>query len=357
MPSYYTYNSSNLNDRNKYVSTVNHNNVTKRYFSSIDAAVYFGSTAVEEIVAIDFTLQEPKIPIYGYNSFYPNKLISGRRTITGTFAINFTKTNYLIDILNSIEDSVMYSELEASYTSRCPDNVSLFNKEFDITIGYGYSKWKGETDKEYGTMQSLLGVRIVEYRQALDTEGNPILDMYSFIAKDLKIGDVTVTEEDRIPPAEAVEVEKSSEEIPEEAEQIEITPEFGNTYIDDERNNVNAICANNPDVLGILLSPSIYKDGSLYSSIINIEYINKKAECVIKSIKVNFEDNDLDIRGISHEMTPDKKFTYNGASRQQIRKFFEDGDAKVLKATIDIKMTVNGVDKELTSYQTEFFKK
>ena len=101
MPHYYTYD-SNLRDRNKFTSTVETTFGTKRYFSQLDTEVYFGAVQIDEMVAIDFTIAEPKLPIYGYNSFYPNRIVSGRRTVQGTFAINFTHTTYLLNILITI---------------------------------------------------------------------------------------------------------------------------------------------------------------------------------------------------------------------------------------------------------------
>lgn len=205
MSSYYTY-EGNLRDRNKFTSTVNTDFGVKRYFSSLDTEVYFGAKQVDEIVAIDFAISEPKLPIYGFNSFYANRIVSGRRTIQGTFAINFTGVFYLLNILNEIDDSV----LKATYTptgsdtaldyeslvGRCEGddstglgigNSAIFRKIFDITLSYGYGK--SENKSFNGCYQTLVGVQIVDYRQALDTEGNPILDMYSFIAKDLRYSD------------------------------------------------------------------------------------------------------------------------------------------------------------------------
>ena len=75
MAHYFTYD-SNLRDRNKYTSTVETTFGTKRYFSSLDTEVYFGQTQIDEMVAIDFTIAEPKLPIYGDNSFYPNRIVS-----------------------------------------------------------------------------------------------------------------------------------------------------------------------------------------------------------------------------------------------------------------------------------------
>lgn len=203
MSSYYTY-EGNLKDRNKFTSTVNTTFGTKRYFSQLDTEVYFGAEQIDEMVAIDFTISEPKLPIYGFNSFYANRIVSGRRTIQGTFAINFTSTTYLLNIFNKIDDSILKakynptgSDLLLDYESllyRCEGedttglgigNNAIFSKIFDITLSYGYGKTEGK--QTYNCCwQTLVGVQIVDYRQALDTEGNPILDMYSFIAKDIR---------------------------------------------------------------------------------------------------------------------------------------------------------------------------
>ena len=203
MSSYYTY-EGNLRDRNKFTSTVNTTFGTKRYFSQLDTEVDFGAEQIDEMVAIDFTISEPKLPIYGFNSFYANRIVSGRRTIQGTFAINFTSTTYLLNIFNRIDDSILKarynptgSDLLLDYESllyRCEGedttglgigNNAVFSKIFDITLSYGYGKTEGK--QTYNCCwQTLVGVQIVDYRQALDTEGNPILDMYSFIAKDIR---------------------------------------------------------------------------------------------------------------------------------------------------------------------------
>ena len=223
MSSYYTY-EGNLRDRNKFTSTVNTTFGTKRYFSQLDTEVYFGAEQIDEIVAIDFTISEPKLPIYGFNSFYANRIVSGRRTIQGTFAINFTSTTYLLNIFNKIDDSILKakynptgSDLLLDYESllyRCEGedttglgigNNAIFSKIFDITLSYGYGKTEGK--QTYNCCwQTLVGVQIVDYRQALDTEGNPILDMYSFIAKDIRYIDAESESSNTGTPETDVEV-------------------------------------------------------------------------------------------------------------------------------------------------------
>ena len=339
MPSYYTYDSSNLRERNKYTSTVESKAYgIKRYFSSIDAAVYFGADAVEEIVAIDFTVQEPKLPISGYNSFYPNRLIAGRRTITGTFAINFTRTDYLLEILKSIDDSILANDYD-SIINRCNGNNPLFEKEFDITIGYGYSKIDAPS---YGaSMQSLLGVRIVEYRQALDTEGNPILDMYSFIAKDIEIGNKNVNQLQ-------IEDDNSLMLLSDEGDEAEETTNFedldyivANYYVEEERNTLSARCVNNAETWGILLTPTLFNQGSMYYARIDVEHSNKPSKIIIDNLKATLVNQSLGINQ-SCSMTFNKQYTFNGSNRDQIKKLFSDEENVSIKATIEFDVIIGG---------------
>lgn len=271
MPHYYTYD-SNLRDRNKFTSTVETTFGTRRYFSSLDTEVYFGAQQVDEIVAIDFAMSEPKLPIYGYNSFYPNRIVNGRRTLQGTFAINFTHTMYLLNILNSIDDSIFANDYEA-LVYHCPEedttglgigNSAIFNKRFDITISYGYAKTEGM--QTYNSCyQTLVGVQIVDYRQALDTEGNPILDMYSFIAKDIRYQEASSEPGDGVTPApgEGDDINKCPVCQKEPCICNNSLPDYivRNGKIQGELNEYNTQTSN-PEVAGFLIEPMFYKDSN-----------------------------------------------------------------------------------------------
>ncbi len=310
MPHYYTYD-SNLRDRNKFTSTVETTFGTKRYFSSLDTEVYFGAQQVDEIVAIDFTMAEPKLPIYGYNSFYPNRLVNGRRSLQGTFAINFTHTMYLLNILNSIDDSVVANDYEA-LVYRCPEedttglgigNSAVFNKRFDITISYGYAKTEGM--QTYNSCyQTLVGVQIVDYRQALDTEGNPILDMYSFIAKDIRYYESINKEEDGVSTPEVPEDDKVKDpDTP--IEDTAKKPEWvvANYHIQGDMNEL-ASKITNTDVAGFIVQPMFYKSNDNYyiSLCINTENNNTKTfknvsiGLTSKSLGVNLSCNFKDMK-------------------------------------------------------------
>lgn len=198
---YYTY-GGNLLDREKFTSTVNttytdiYGSNIRRYFSSIDAEVYFGDIRMDEMVAFDFIIEEKKLPIFGYNNFTPKRLLTGQKTIQGSFAINFTRTHNMAAVLAAVQDSLYVNEYEETQFYCSDDNQALFGKGFDITLSYGDHQGEGSYNS---CIQTLIGCYITSYRQAFDTSGEPILDMYTFIAKDLltlaPTEEVTSTEE------------------------------------------------------------------------------------------------------------------------------------------------------------------
>ena len=306
MTQYFTYD-SNLKDRNKYTSTVETTFGTRRYFSSLDTEVYFGQTQIDEMVAIDFTIAEPKLPIYGFNSFYPNRIVAGRRTVQGTFAINFTHTMYLLNILNSIDDSILSNDYEAMIY-RCPEedstglgigNSALFNKRFDITISYGYGKTEGK--QTYNSCyQTIVGVQIVDYRQALDTEGNPILDMYSFIAKDIRYQESVATDPDNGsinpdggPGGTVCEVcgKDPCECVP----GTDAAPSYivANNFIKGDMNELVSQTTNT-DVSGFIVSPLFYMSNDKYYISLSIETVNNNTE-VFKNISATVSARSLGI--------------------------------------------------------------
>ncbi len=302
---YYTY-ESNLSDRNKFTSSVETSFGNRRYFSSLDTEVYFGDRQIDEMVAIDFTIAEPKLPIYGYNSFYPNRIVSGRRTVQGTFAINFTNTMYLINILNNIDDSIIANDYE-SFVYRCPEedstglgigNSPIFTKRFDITLSYGYGK--SETPSYKGCYQTLVGVQIVDYRQALDTEGNPILDMYSFIAKDIRYP-YTLNTETNVETATATK-DQGSQTKPLEQPETQSNPTTkpsGPIIVDgyDTEKYQSALkqSHSNSEIDCFILTPNIQQgtDGEYYFNI-HTEVINNNTK-EFRDVNISIKDPELDI--------------------------------------------------------------
>ncbi len=344
MSSYYTY-EGNLRDRNKFTSTVNTSFGMKRYFSSLDTEVYFGAQQVDEIVAFDFTIAEPKLPIYGFNSFYANRIVSGRRTIQGTFAINFTGVFYLLNILNAIDDSVLKATYTApgsdtaidyeSLVGRCEGddstglgigNSAVFRKIFDITLSYGYGKSDNKTYN--GCYQTLVGVQIVDYRQALDTEGNPILDMYSFIAKDLRYSDALADESAPAPEdGTTTDPNAGGGTDPEEEPVPETDHIVANKQLENEMQELNNTCQNS-NVSGFIINPTFnYTPSGQHSTSSNpyirltIESLNNTTEnftnvSIFLSDQLNGINTTIELKDVKNGSAQGTIYEFEGSMRE-----------------------------------------
>ncbi|MGL4877978.1 hypothetical protein [Paraclostridium dentum] len=183
---YFTYGVS-ANDRDLVTSTTVYSGQHKRYFSSLDAEVFIGEERLLDIVRIDFSYEEKQMPYYGFNSFWPSRFFTGQKLIQGTFVINFTEPGYIAKLLQKIDVSELSDEYELMGKACNIENAPLFAKPFDILVGYGGYNIEKEASFR-NTYQKLQGVRINGYQQILDTSGEPVLEVYSFLAKNLKFG-------------------------------------------------------------------------------------------------------------------------------------------------------------------------
>ena len=188
---YYTY-GTNLSDREFFTSTVKTPYGTKRYFSNVDSEIYFGNILMEDIYKFDFSVEEKKLPIFGYNCFYADIIVPGQRIVNGTFVVNYTNSEHINNVLSKIDDSIMNKTVLESETYNPGDkerDMPLWSKNFDIMLGYGY--YKSDLPTYNANCQTICGVQISGMQTVLDTTGQPIMEVYSFIAKDFVEGDAT----------------------------------------------------------------------------------------------------------------------------------------------------------------------
>lgn len=174
-------------DRDLVTSTTMYSGQLKRYFSSLDAEVFIGGERILDIVRLDFSYEEKKMPFYGFNSFWPSRIFVGQKIIQGTFAINFTEPGYIAKLLQKIEGSAAQDSASLIGQTCSLENAPLFGKAFDILVGYGGFNVENEASFR-NTHQILEGVMVNGYSQILDTSGEPVMEVYSFIAKNLKFG-------------------------------------------------------------------------------------------------------------------------------------------------------------------------
>lgn len=170
----------------------------KRYYSQIDANVWFGDKLVSDIQNIAYNLVQHDMPIFGYNSYIYDEIAIGNRIVQGAFTINFTSPRYIEDIIEKYksasivnEDTVKteeYSEIikplrTSTNVHKNPDHDSIWKNGFEIDITYG------EDDNIMGDPIHviLLDCHIMNVQTVLDSSGRPILEQYQFIARDRKL--------------------------------------------------------------------------------------------------------------------------------------------------------------------------
>lgn len=160
-----------LGEYRSYVNKV----VNKRYYSSTDAKLFFGDEELEEIVSINWQMQEPKMPLYGYNSFTFDEVAVGSRIIQGTFIINYLIPNYLAKLVRTNAKS---SSVAAE--DKKPNDQSNTDKK-STTTEDKKSNDKSDTDKKAVTEedkksndQSDVGKKTTTAATAHDKPGDSI---------------------------------------------------------------------------------------------------------------------------------------------------------------------------------------
>ena len=181
------------------------NATLKRYYSPIDAEVYFGDYYVEDVLDINFSINQQSNPIFGYNSYTADEMVVGSRLISGTFTINFTSPCYLFKLLEKAKGASTLPANTASYvlSSKERNNLvpegkkhtslngevsgtkfkELWPQTFDIDLVYGQKSSEGEA-----VHIVLQEVRILSCAQGASAHANvPATETYQFIAKDYKV--------------------------------------------------------------------------------------------------------------------------------------------------------------------------
>ena len=184
--------------------------ILKRYYSSMDAEIYFGNEYVEDIYDINWTIVQNTEPLFGYNSYTYDEIAKGNRLIRGTFMINFTSPNYLFSILkeaNKANTSTITNMTNYNVPALSADikptfragtmgsterghHAPMWPETFDIDIIFGEKSGAGDP-----VHVIILGVAIHSCSIALSAgpnsltpqpDGSSIYEIYQFIAQDIR---------------------------------------------------------------------------------------------------------------------------------------------------------------------------
>lgn len=179
--------------------------IVKRYYSILDAELYFGNEYVEDVHDCNWRISQNVQPLFGYNSYTYDELARGNRLISGNFTIVFTSPNYLFSILSAankanvtlienmasydvpkLSDTIEPIQRTAAYGQReSGHHAAMWPQDFDIDIIFGEKTGAGDP-----VHIIILGCAITGCQQVLSASGSgappAIMEQYSFIAQDIR---------------------------------------------------------------------------------------------------------------------------------------------------------------------------
>ena len=342
-----------LRNKNLFTSTVDNNEGHKRYFSSIDAEIYFGDIFIDDINRIEYSVIEKTLPIYGYNSKKFDFLLYGTRYIQGEFIINFTKSGWLLDIMKGLS-SVVGKEKDninkcCNRTNSCGKIKSdLFDGVFDIIVSFGDHK---SSIRSFGSSAHMIkGVRINGYNQMLDTSGEPIAERYSFIAQDIEFDIDTSGGLDNT-------FDKGNNNTPLSNVKSEQKPRMTITYNKNTREVAKSKTRANEEQTLALAIEAEYKKGNLKTIIKPLNDNIDEQDIKINKVTITSNDRRPSLKNLPILKSTDFKYTENGIEvdmpldnmpiyDNKISKVFE---SKESNTAIDISVSV-----DLTYKNTQF---
>lgn len=205
-----------------------------RYFSGSQASLYIGDVWVDEIINYSFTMQHDRAPVYGYGSQHWDFMPRGTIIIMGEFTINFKEPNYLWIILERYKKfktsglkrdkneeeklKAIKDDLTVNSQTFAQDTRRNLNAFFSADIGNLKSVKEAiklnfnqegldsnqKKQKEYmnhASFNMVLGygppgpgsigerindIQIMQKTKTLESDGRPITETYSFIARDMR---------------------------------------------------------------------------------------------------------------------------------------------------------------------------
>jgi len=221
---------------------VNYERFPAEYFSGSNVYIYFEDIFIDELETIQFELEETLMPIYGYNSHTLDRVLRGTRLVQGMFQINFKNVNYISSAVDAIIEHPdefditdeqlkdvtsdnrhkLYEFAERGWTTEYKNYSEDFkekiwgdegereiyrrkrktyfkhrDKSFDIRISYGdhdqpvprrAPERRFREKVNTGTVKTINNVHLQSVTQSVDMSGEPIREIYTFIAEDADKG-------------------------------------------------------------------------------------------------------------------------------------------------------------------------
>jgi hypothetical protein len=72
------------------------------YYSGLDSRIYAGDVFLDEIISLEYRMQEAVMPLFDYAAYTWNTVVHGSRRVEGSFTINFKRNGYLFELLRQL---------------------------------------------------------------------------------------------------------------------------------------------------------------------------------------------------------------------------------------------------------------
>lgn len=182
------------------------------YFTSAQTKMYIGDLFIDELVSIEWSIQENVVPVFGFNSKFADAYAEGRSMIQGQIMLNYTAPWYLgVALQNHLsKDAAAEKESDLNVVqlayllmqNKVPANPGDFTPEQLATAKKIASRQFGSTSTgpavykripfsillQFGDSQlnrrMLRNCKLTSYNQVVDQSGNPNFECYGFIARD-----------------------------------------------------------------------------------------------------------------------------------------------------------------------------
>lgn len=192
------------------------------YFSGSQVFIFAGDLFLDEAVFLSYNLRQNRRPIYGYASAYWDALAVGTVLVEGSLALNYVDNKYLSILLydnarrrladqperpprlDKLSDPMSYLSALSGYNLMTREGQQAFQAAADTLRRRFWSKestarimpradqfppvdvyltYGGRTGALGGTTKKLEQVAFVGESQTIEVGGQPILEVYSFIAR------------------------------------------------------------------------------------------------------------------------------------------------------------------------------
>lgn len=137
-------------------------NYNYEYFSGANVRINAGGSRVLECAGISYSVSTSRQPVYGYNSEFFDVMLPGRVIVQGTLVVNFTKKNYLEEVIYGVGDSAILQKYNGS--------------KFNIEIKFG------EANKN-NKIENILDCYLVSSGKTVQINEQVILEEYSFVGR------------------------------------------------------------------------------------------------------------------------------------------------------------------------------